>query len=256
MKEYTAPIKLPPYGVQVACLCALMTLAGQSYGDRSVVTAFTDDGNYGLTSVTIGGTTYTDLTGASAEIVNGSNGIRGLWYDVTSDLTIATLDAASSGLNYRDAAANLHEESTFQFGKTIQATDQIFLFDIGSGDPVTFSLLNSAGANVGDYTIEFVAGDFNSVDLIAPLTLDAVYTGDVIGTGIGPLGQRSIAFQLSDFIGTSGDLTTVTGMKIFDGDKRLDPTVVGLASIPEPGTCALLAGLAALTVIAMRRRGS
>jgi hypothetical protein len=243
---------------QTVCLCGMLGLAGQSYG-TSVIDAVTYDASYDLTSVTIEGTTYTELTGSTASITTSSFSTwTAFWIGGTTPITNdeEDLNAASSGLNVRDAATNLSSGSTFQFGQTITDTDTIFIIDYGNGDPVTFGLINSDGETVGDYSLTIVASDFgNDIVTFATEKTEGLSTDDSITTDIDVRADQGVSFTLSDFTGTYGDLSTATGIVILS-TTTLDPAVVGLASIPEPNTFALLAGLSAFAAIAVRRRRS
>lgn len=224
------------------------------------VSNFTDDGSYGLTSITVNGTTYSDLTGATASVVQSgivsSTNLLGIWIKGTSpDLSVSDINSAASGLSYREGAVNVLTGSVFQFGKTIQSTDRIFLWDVGTGDSVSFQLIDSSDAVIGDYSISLTAANFGASNLTNFPLSPGVRTVAADGT-VSDLssitGERAVSFQLSDFTGTTGNLSLATGIRVSAGT-GYDPSVVGLAAVPEPSTYLML-GLGIGLLLVLRKK--
>ncbi len=215
----------------------------------TAISAVTDDGNYNLTSITTGGQTYSSLLGATADvrvtISTASDAVIALYiFDTPPVTSRAQLNSAASGLDYHDSPANIYNPSTFQFGRTITEDDVIFLFDFGTGDACQFSLIDSGGSTIGDYSISLSAGDFGVTD---PITfVDAVgFMGDETTTQIFTHvdTQRGVGFTLSDFTGSIGDISQATGIILTTPFSTLDPSVVGLATVPEFGSSSLVLAL-------------
>jgi hypothetical protein len=235
----------------------LLGMAGMSQAVVTEVSSFTNDGNFGVTSVTISGTIYSSLVGSTAsipELPPSSTQLVVAWKTGTTPaLTTSDINLAASGLDYRTLATNIQVGSTFQFGNTIAATDRIFLWDLGTGDDVTLQLIDSTGGTIGNYQISLVAANFGASNLVPATNYDFLRRD---GTSTGPLafGLRAVSFQLSDFSGTTGDINLATGIKLQTGDFQLDPVMVGLAAVPEPSTYAMLiAGLGCFLVRARIR---
>ena len=61
-----------------------------------------------------------------------------------------------------------------------------------------------------------------------------------------------VTFSLADFTGT-GDLSTVTGFAI-NANQQLDPNVVGVFVVPEPGPTRFVAAGLVLLCFGLRRK--
>ncbi|MBC2602659.1 hypothetical protein [Puniceicoccus vermicola] len=244
--------------------------------DASISTGATGNGTYGnLTSVTIGGIQYTNLTGSTANLnissSQSSGTLLGLWindaptepprFDPTGLNPANATDRQNmydqisggvSGLSNFEGAANILDDSFFQFDRTITAGDRIFIFDMGTGDDVTFELVDSIGNAIGDYTITLTAASFGG----GLTSFDRVRTirGDFVNSEVGTVTSfAGASFQLSDFSGTTGDLSQATGLRSV-GNSNIDPSLIGLASIPEPSASAMIFGvLCGAAVIFIRR---
>jgi len=105
---------------------------------------------------------------------------------------------------------------------------------LGTGESLSFQLVNSSNTVVGTYSISLTAAQFGSSNLIASATYPTISNSTGASTGnVGPFGQRAVAFQLANFTG-AGDLSTATGIRLSTGNDSWDPSVVALAAMPEP----------------------
>jgi len=200
-------------------------------------------GSATLTSVTTTEGTFTNLVGAVSSNAAGERIYKGT--DPGAD------NSTVLGLTASDGLLNLTSAPTsFQFGTTFSASTRFFILDVtsvggGFGDPATISLIDSAGAVVGTYSYGLTAAAFGTnVATITSATRE--------GTGTITLETSGVSFSLADFIGT-GDFSTATGIRLASASS-LDPTVVGIYTVPEPTSMglAIFAGAA----FAWRRRRS
>lgn len=132
-----------------------------------------------------------------------------------------------------------------QFSRTVSATDQIFITEFSGNDTIEIEPLFD-GSAIGDYTLEIEATDWSG----SLFDYDGKF-GDSTEQIDGVI--AGVAFQLGDFTGTTGDLTTMNGMKI-DGKGTLDPTLIGLAVVPEPNFLPLAACIALATLFRRKTR--
>lgn len=221
------------------------------------VSALTEDGNYNLTSITIGGTQYTDLTGSDADVVWVSGGAYAAWISDTADVASpAEVNPNVSGLNYRVVATGVGAGSEFQFGRVIEASDQIFIMDWGLGDPLDLELVDSSGLAVGDYTLSLTAGQYGGALVSNIATFDLLLNGGTSISRDNAFNQSAVAvaFSFTDFTeNTAGDLSQVTGIRL-TSNSGLDVAMVGLATIPEPSASATLFGMAVVLFVCVSRR--
>ncbi|MEM1058146.1 MAG: PEP-CTERM sorting domain-containing protein [Verrucomicrobiota bacterium] len=211
--------------------------------------------DFTFTSLTIDGVEQTLLTGSTAALSSAAS----YYYPAASSSPLTgpgQADGAVSGLNYGNGAGNIAFGSIFQFGRVISNQDYIVVTDLAntadSPDNVGFRLVDASNAVVGTYSIDITSGQFGSA--LIPATSYTVRNNSN-GNGIVTQNfvQFAVGFQLSDFTG-AGDLSTVTGIEFFAGDNNAwDPSVVALATVPEPATGALLL-LGAGLVLWRRRR--
>ena len=125
-----------------------------------------------------------------------------------------------------------------QFSRTVSATDQIFITEFGGNDTIGIEP-QFDGVAIGNYSLTIQSTDWSA----ALFDYDGKFgssTAQLDGVIAG------VAFQRGDFTGTTGDITTMNGMKITASG--LDPTLIGLAVVPEPNflplaACILLATL-------------
>mgnify|MGYP003575983991 CR=1 FL=1 len=187
--------------------------------------------------------TFTTLTGASSTNATGQR----VW-KVTEPVDDAS---ALVGLVASDGLLNLTSATTnFQLGSNFTADTRFFLLEYAGGgsaigDNVTITLINASNALVGNYTLSLTAANFG------------INIADVNGASREEntaldLDMGGLTFALSDFTGTTGDLSTVTGIR-FTSASNLDPAVVGIFTVPEPGSF-MLAGLSVSAWLLRRRR--
>ncbi|MFA4944751.1 MAG: PEP-CTERM sorting domain-containing protein [Lentisphaeria bacterium] len=230
-------------------------LLGGGHASAAVlaVTYYTD-ANGTFTSLTIGGTDYTDLTGSTASLTAADLYFYPQGNPIFSGSGQA--NAAVSGLDYRTGAGNINFGSIFQFGRTITSQDHIVVTDLHNGaaaETVGFQLVNASNTVLGTYAISITPAQFGS-SLIPSSSYTTINNSTGAGVYTGPFDQYAVAFQLSDFTGT-GDLSTATGIRFSSGtDNAWDPSVAGLAAVPEPSSLFLLGLGAALTGVLSRRR--
>ncbi|GEM_PF-2267936 len=213
-----------------------------------------------LETITVGGTTYSDLRAGSYSAIsvggtaNPKFGIGGV---------PANGQASLSGNNLDTAALN--SSFTVQFGQVVTGDDLFYYFEsnngsssVGDGNDVLVQAIDSLGAGVGAaLALDDIAWNFGN----GTWTNDSTFarTPSIAGRdwdreGGSTLAGRqtnSVSWNLAD-MGLSGN-TTVTGFIL--STSNADSVAAGLAVIPEPSTFALfgLAGLAA--ALGLRRRG-
>lgn len=213
------------------------------------------DGSGGLTLASSGGGTV---------IVSAANTFSGDVAVTTGSarVTNATGSAFGTGNVSVSSGATLSGDGSFTgaltvaSGGTVAPGNSPGLLEIGSGSNLGGTLLfEIAGADTrgGDYDAIDVLGEG---DLTLGGTLSVVFTGDYLPTG-------AVTWDLLDFTTISGtfgtyDLPTVNG---FTWDTTALYTTgelsLSASAVPEPGTTALLAGLALLGfAIHRRRRGN
>lgn len=234
-----------------AILATLSLLILQSAGAATTIASATFTGSTGnppsltdgstLTSITTSEGTFSNLTGAVSSNATGERIYLGADPGI-DNLGVIGLDASDGLLNL--TAAN----SNFQFGTTFTTNTRFFIFDAtsvggGFGDNATISLIDATGNPIGTYTFALTAANFGTNIATIPGTTRE-------GGGSITLQTSGTSFALSDFVGT-GDLSTATGIRISNAS-ILDPTVVGIYSVPEPSSL-LIAALSA-TAITIRRR--
>jgi len=196
-----------------------------------------------LASLTTSEGTFSALTGASATNATGQR----VW---KVDEPVTDSDALL-GLTASDGLLNLTSGNTnFQVGSNFTADTRFFLLDLAGGgsaigDSVTISLINSSNVVVGDYTLALAAANFGAN--IADVNGASRESSTALDLDLG-----GVTFALSDFTGTTGDLSTVTGIR-FSAASNLDPAVVGIYTVPEPGAL-LLAALSSSAFLLRRKR--
>lgn len=197
-----------------------------------------------LVSVTTNEGTFSNLIGATSTNAAGQRIYQGA--DLPSDsATLVGLIASDGLLNLTSATTNV------QFGTTFTTDTRFFILDAtsvggGFGDTATISLIDAGGAAIGTYTFGLTAANFGTNIANIPSANRESNTAISLETS-------GTSFSLADFTGT-GDFSTATGIRITNAS-GLDPTVIGIYTVPEPGSL-LLAGLSASAWLLRRRRGN
>lgn len=200
-------------------------------------------GDAAISTLTTSEGTFANLIGAAANTVVTSNTLSSV-----GTMPISA-NAAVSGLSVNDGVNNL-QSGNFQFSAPLDENTRFFILESAPqssavGDAATITLIDAFNMPVGTFSLSLSVGDFtsspanNTADALATLT----YTSGQ-GTLTAKLG--GVSFALADFSG-DGDLSLVTGIRIVS--TTLDPNVVGMYSVPEPGTALLaLVGIGGLVV--------
>jgi hypothetical protein len=119
-------------------------------------------------------------------------------------------------------------------------------------------LIDSSGNVIGDYIINLTASNFGVLNSWSIANGGTNLSEDLLGNdtnatvGLGSFAGTS--FQIADFTGTTGDLSLATGIKLSGAGGALDPSLVGLAAIPEPAAAGLLLGAFGLGLAFCRRQ--
>ncbi|NBD09373.1 MULTISPECIES: cell division protein FtsK [Corallococcus] len=189
-----------------------------------------------LASVTTAEGTFTQLVGATANAITGTNtpSARGS--------APANANAAASGLGIHDGANNVGA-GNFQFGMAFTAKTRFFIVDstLASatiGDDTTVTLINASNQPVGTYSLSLLASDFtasaagNTSTSLATVSYTSgvpSITGNPVGTVPSKLG--AVSFSLSDLGVTDvASVSGATGLRLTSA--TLDPNVVGLYTVP------------------------
>jgi hypothetical protein len=216
-------------------------------------------GNATLASLTTSEGTFSILTGATANNVVTSNVLSSI------GTAPANANAAVTGLSANDGVNNL-QSGNFQFGLgtggftldtrffIIESTPQ----SATAGDPAEIRLLDASNNVVGSFLLSLTAANFTNTPANTTNTSLATVT---YTAGQGNLVQKlgGVTFSLSDLGVTNiASVSTATGIRIVSpgavgGAAILDPNVVGLYTVPEPGTC-LLMGVGLGCVLLGRRQ--
>ncbi len=151
----------------------------------------------------------------------------------------------------------------FDFETAVGTSDWFFLSDsVGSTESITIRPLDASGNLIGSYSLTLDTSTWGLGESLSNpdftgtnqwlLDHGADENNQTVNNNVASI--VGITFQLSDFTGDSISLDgVVQGIRI-EGGGAFDPSVVGLASIPEPSTTAILLGLTMLGLTCVRRK--
>jgi hypothetical protein len=189
-----------------------------------------------LASLTTQEGTFTNLVGATANSITGTN-------TPSSRGSIpANANAAASGLSVQDGANNVGT-GNFQFGTAFTAKTRFFIVDstltsATIGDDTTVTLINASNQQVGTYALSLLASDFtasgagNTSTALATISYTsgvASITGSPAGSVQSKLG--AVSFSLADLgVSDFASISSATGLRL--SSSSLDPNIVGLYTVP------------------------
>jgi hypothetical protein len=249
-------------------ISAGLLLAGQSLHAQAI-TDFALDGNKTLTSIIVNGTTYTSGSLINSTVTSASHSASGSLVLTLQGATLPTPPSAvMADMNVASGLLNV-TSATFTFNTPITNGTglDLFIFDWGafSSDTFKFTINGISSANLTttsfplsgySYYTESLSGvgdiyanasvGYTTVAGLDDLTLTTSSTSSISIFGV-------IGIDLSNFGVATG--ASITQMTITSSNNSVDPTLVmGLASIPEPQTSAILMGIACGSISFLRRR--
>ncbi|WP_239470044.1 cell division protein FtsK [Archangium violaceum] len=189
-----------------------------------------------LSSLTTSEGTFTNLVGATASGITGTNTPN------SRGSTPATANAAASGLTVQDGANNLGT-GNFQLGTAFTAKTRFFIVESALasgtiGDDTVVTLIDASNNQVGSFSLSLLASQFtasaagNTSNALATINYTSgvsSVTGSPAGTIQSKLG--AVTFSLADLGVTSPtSVSTATGIRLVSS--TLDPNVVGLYTVP------------------------
>ncbi len=189
-----------------------------------------------LSSLTTSEGTFTNLVGATAQGITGTNTPN------SRGSAPANSNAAASGLTVSDGANNL-VSGHFQFGTAFTAKTRFFIVESALasgtlGDDTVVTLIDASNNQVGAFSLSLLASQFtasaagNTSNALATVN----YTGgvaSVTGTPPGTVQSKlgAVTFSLTDLGVTSvTSVSNATGLRLVSS--TLDPNVVGLYTVP------------------------
>lgn len=218
-------------------------------------------GNATLAGLTTTEGTFTSLTGATANAVVTTNVLSSI------GTAPANANAAVTGLSANDGVNNL-QSGNFQFGLGaggFTANTRFFILESTpqsstAGDPTEIRFVDASNVVVGSFVLSLTPSNFTST----PANTTNTSLGTVTYTaGQGNLVQKfgGVSFSAADLGVTDfSAIASATGIRLVSpgavgGSAILDPNVVGLYMVPEPGTVALLSIGLGLVFCGRRRAG-
>ncbi|WFB34981.1 PEP-CTERM sorting domain-containing protein [Kiritimatiellota bacterium B12222] len=201
-----------------------------------------------FTSITVGGQVYSNLEYGTASYT----GTLTNQYYYTAGEDPGTNLAALSNNILTDGILNIPRYLSVNFGRAITSEDLIFVTELasnGAGETLALGLIDSSNERISGTAVLF--GDVGAGgpgDLFTMNVLRSSGDNDINGVGV----QGSGMF-LSDF-GSPGSTVPYGIYFSNSSENELDPSVVGLATIPEPSSIALVLVFAGVFVIRARRR--
>ena len=201
-----------------------------------------------LVSFKAGGVLYNNFTLVSTTTASGASNVTPYWGQDATDLTAADDQLAVTDNRLDTGMVNVANNSDFFFASApVNLGDQLFIFEGGSNDGNrSVELIDSLGNVVGSsFTVNFTATTVADFDWERIPATAASHSSNNTP-------YRGVTLSLSDLgVTNAGDLSSIAGVRL-DGGGRLDPTLIGLAVVPEPSS-ALLVGLGC-GFFAIRRR--
>lgn len=217
-------------------------------------------GNATVTGLTTSEGTATSLIGATANNVVTTNTLSSI------GTVPASANAAVSGLSANDGVNNL-QSGNFQFslGSSFTIDTRFFIIESTpqsstAGDPTEVRFIDASNNVIGSFLLSLTAANFTNTPANTTNTSLATLT---YTTGQGTLTAKlgGVVFSAADLGVTDfSAIANATGIRLVSpgavgGANILDPNVVGIYAVPEPGTVALVgAGLGACLIF--RRRSA
>ena len=179
--------------------------------------------NVFLTSITVGGTPFTFFSPLASNTLAPNEGFR-FWAseggsDPGSDANAIADDDMMTGL--------LNVAGKVFFNASYNSGDLIYMTEIGGGDTVGLTLIDSSGDDISA-TLGFVAGDWFAPGIVQSILYPAAWAPSM----------NVLAFTEGEFSSITG---TVAGMRL--DTSSVDPGSVGTVAVPEPSSAFLLFGL-------------
>ncbi len=224
-------------------VAAVAPITAATYSS-SVAGTLTDPVSF--TSITVGGQVYTNLEYGTPSFTEGF----ATEYYYTDGEDPASQTATLSTNILTDGVLNIPGGLVINFGREITAQDLIFVTELttgGNGEALAMGLTDSSNGIISGTAVHFGntgagAGDLLDMDVIRTSN-DSTIDANLRGSGV----------FLSDF--NSPGATAPHGIYFsFSSEGELDPSVVGLATVPEPTSLALTLLFAGLFVVGVRRR--
>ncbi|MDQ8209422.1 hypothetical protein QEH52_17985 [Coraliomargarita sp. SDUM461003] len=243
-------ISLPKTLVIAATAVALSSISNAAVApitaatyDVPIVGTMTDPVSF--TSITVSGQTYSNFEYGTG-IIGSTPG-----YYFTDGEDPSSAVAALSNSILTDGVLNItHGTTKVNFGRVITAQDLIFVTELvtsGTGETLAMGLIDSSGNNIAGTAVNFGNVGAGSGDLFA-FSAERSTAGSTISATL-----RGSGVFLSDFNSTGG--TDAYGIYFSDSSGGvLDPSVVGIATVPEPSAYATLASLFAFALVGYRRK--
>ena len=189
-----------------------------------------------LKSLTTAEGTFTQLVGATANSITGTNTPN------SRGSTPANANAAASGLGINVGANNLGT-GNFQFGTAFSAKTRFFIVESALtsgtiGDDTVVTLIDASNNQVGAFSLSLLASHFtasaagNTSSSLATINYTggvASVTGSPAGTVQSKLG--AVTFSLADLgITNPANVGAATGIRLVSS--TLDPNAVGFYTVP------------------------
>ncbi|ATB33642.1 cell division protein FtsK [Melittangium boletus] len=217
-------------------LAPLPALGATFSGSVTAGTPANLTGGAQLTSLTTAEGTFTNLVGATANSITGTNTPN------SRGSTPANANAAASGLGVNVGANNLGT-GNFQFGTAFSAKTRFFIVESALtsgtiGDDTVVTLIDASNNQVGAFSLSLLASHFtasaagNTSSALATINYTggvASVTGSPAGTVQSKLG--AVTFSLADLgVTTPANVGAARGIRL--ASSTLDPNAVGFYTVP------------------------